>query len=456
MGLNLFDFIDERITNEKRSIFVGPKRCVHLIENMSYFLCNDNKMPNHFKNLFECVSYIYDHAIEKDGHFIFSGKAADVGRIEQIYFDGTNYTISKVLYAFDTMQHPSTIRRLHKICQEHRCVEPYHHIECEADGDPMDIASWTDVQRKKLIGRLGLLDFDTKENECAVFEGWKDEKGYGHLQVNGKTYYVHRLALQLKLNRQITDGNQASHICGNASCVNPNHLVEESVGENNRRKDDHGTVKRKISKEDCVEVRRQKGCQSASELSEQYGVSVHTIYRIWQDQEKKRKPTRNLFIFTDDMHKEISYILKNKCLEIEEDGIKHLIPSTTCRDKGYAPTAFHGYYTYYHILAAIFAEKKRHFPNAKLHEFCLHRCIRKDCCNPEHMYISSHKQNMQDKRRDGTNRNHSTISDENVLLIRKAPGRIIDVARQFQVSEAIVKSIRRGVSHSQVVENMVE
>jgi len=44
---------------------------------------------------------------------------------------------------------------------------------------------------------------------------------------NGPKYYCHILACIKKMGRVSRDGEEASHICGNAKCVNKDHVVFE-------------------------------------------------------------------------------------------------------------------------------------------------------------------------------------------------------------------------------------
>lgn len=58
--------------------------------------------------------------------------------------------------------------------------------------------------------------------------------------------YVHRLALVSKLGRHIKPGMAASHLCHNKRCVNQNHLVEETHGENMARSYSKKPGKKKV------------------------------------------------------------------------------------------------------------------------------------------------------------------------------------------------------------------
>lgn len=76
--------------------------------------------------------------------------------------------------------------------------------------------------------------------------------------------------------------------------------------------------------------------------------------------------------------------------------------------------------------------------------FVCHRCDVKLCCNPEHLFLGTNFDNMQDCARKG--RNSRKLTDEQVLAIRAAPKTIghATLGRQCGVSEVMVAKIRRG------------
>lgn len=74
-------------------------------------------------------------------------------------------------------------------------------------------------------------------NECWYFRGFKDKYGYGRFSVKWKPFFAHRVALTIKLGREIKDYQQSCHTCDHPACCNPAHLWE-------------GT--RKQNSEDCV------------------------------------------------------------------------------------------------------------------------------------------------------------------------------------------------------------
>lgn len=74
---------------------------------------------------------------------------------------------------------------------------------------------------------------------CWRWTGYTDRKGYGQMKVEGKARWAHRI-LHLLFRGGLPEGEHVHHICGNPSCVNPEHLMSLPAGENtaegNRRR----------------------------------------------------------------------------------------------------------------------------------------------------------------------------------------------------------------------------
>lgn len=61
-------------------------------------------------------------------------------------------------------------------------------------------------------------------DRCWEWAACKNQRGYGRVSWNGKTYYARQIAMQI-YNNKILSGYVLDS-CGNNKCVNPNHLKE--------------------------------------------------------------------------------------------------------------------------------------------------------------------------------------------------------------------------------------
>lgn len=88
------------------------------------------------------------------------------------------------------------------------------------------------------------------ENQCWNWIGWMTESGYGRTEINGVSYYAHRVIYDLVNPGEITlltpkdkkGHGFVLHKCDNPGCCNPNHLyvgnqkqnVQDAIDRNRR------------------------------------------------------------------------------------------------------------------------------------------------------------------------------------------------------------------------------
>ena len=78
------------------------------------------------------------------------------------------------------------------------------------------------------------------EDECWT---WKDStvpRGYGHISIESRPYYAHRISYCISYG-DIPDGLLICHKCNNRSCVNPKHLYAGTSKDNIRDSINAGT-----------------------------------------------------------------------------------------------------------------------------------------------------------------------------------------------------------------------
>jgi len=159
---------------------------------------------------------------------------------------------------------------------------------------PLSDRFWSKVK----VGKVKVGDV----NECWEWMASKDRKGYGELNVEGKTTKAHRISFSLIL--EDPKDKQVCHTCDNPSCVNPNHLFLGTNEDNHKDKVAKGRQARgpghglsaekhpnsKLSNQQVKEIRQKllNGISGVS-LAKEYSVTKTTITYI-----KKNKTYRNV------------------------------------------------------------------------------------------------------------------------------------------------------------------
>jgi HNH endonuclease len=93
-------------------------------------------------------------------------------------------------------------------------------------------------------------------DECWIWTGTKNRKGYGQSRFKGATISAHRL-MYILVNGSIRKDLQVDHLCRNHSCVNPAHLEAVTQRVNTLRGIGHTAVNAR--KKVCLNGHRLSG-----------------------------------------------------------------------------------------------------------------------------------------------------------------------------------------------------
>lgn len=77
--------------------------------------------------------------------------------------------------------------------------------------------------------------------------GSANNKGYGTMSFEGRTGYVHRFILELKLGHPLPREIEACHTCDIPPCANPYHLFPGTHLQNMRDSANKGRAKQQVS-----------------------------------------------------------------------------------------------------------------------------------------------------------------------------------------------------------------
>jgi hypothetical protein len=85
----------------------------------------------------------------------------------------------------------------------------------------------------------------------------------------------------------------------------------------------------------------------------------------------------------------------------------------------------------------------------------MHKCDNRRCCNPEHLLLGSHADNMADMRAKGRANRHAGVENGRAVLaprdverIRRDPRGTRTIAKDYPVSRAAVQRIKSGKAWS--------
>lgn len=192
--------------------------------------------------------------------------------------------------------HDQCIRPVH---QKSLCHSHYHRLYTH--GDVNAGRSGQNARRDWLLKVVqDCLANDTQE--CVDSHFGQDSGGYGEIRLNGQRIRMHVASVILSGRERPTKGKVVRHICGNAVCVNPHHLVVGTVSQNVQDSLDHGTFKigqehpaAKLTVEAVIYARSSNKTYEA--LAEELGVSYRTLYnartgKTWKHVDYPPKSTR--------------------------------------------------------------------------------------------------------------------------------------------------------------------
>lgn len=142
-------------------------------------------------------------------------------------------------------------------------------------------------------GRYGVKDPDewfwdqfavTDDDECWVWKGLLDRRGYGRIYWNGSMCAAHRVAFNLAYHA-IPEGVVIRHTCDNPPCCNPKHLAMGTQADNmrdmvhkNRSCRGESASWSKLTEDAVRSIRkRYKEGVMQKDLAEEYGVTVSCV-----------------------------------------------------------------------------------------------------------------------------------------------------------------------------------
>ena len=123
------------------------------------------------------------------------------------------------------------------------------------------------------------IDYTINDDGCWVWNWSVETKGYATVLFNGRRCKAHRVAYELA-NGPIHEGQIIRHLCGNPSCINPDHLKAGTHRENSIDMVNAGNQHhQKLTVDDAKEIRRIFSVENKSraEIGRQFAVTTSAV-----------------------------------------------------------------------------------------------------------------------------------------------------------------------------------
>lgn len=150
---------------------------------------------------------------------------------------------------------------------------------------------------RSFLRRLLAGDVTPDETGCIIWPGAKTDKGYGHVNRDGRNTLVSHLVLESLVEPRPSPDHDAAHaphdVCGNRACVNVAHLRWATRRENMDDRKTDGTLPRgerhghaKLTADDVREIRRLYARDDVTQqnLSDRFGVTRSMVGSIVRGQ----------------------------------------------------------------------------------------------------------------------------------------------------------------------------
>lgn len=116
---------------------------------------------------------------------------------------------------------------------------------------------------------------------CWLWIGRRNHHGYGLLSLNNRVIRAHRFAYALHYG-PFLETLSVRHACNNRSCVNFRHLCLGTQQDNMRDMVQSNRHHWLFAPDEVQAIRALQGRRSAVSVASTYGVTAHTIWRIWR------------------------------------------------------------------------------------------------------------------------------------------------------------------------------
>jgi hypothetical protein len=255
---------------------------------------------------------------------------------------------------------------------------------------------------------------------------WKypEKTGYGVVSYNGKQRPAHRIMYEIA-NGEIPNDMVVCHRCDNRACVNPKHLFLGTFRDNmvdKISKGRHGYTgssgenhpMAKLTWEIVDEIReKRKNGVTQRKVAEEYGISQWHVSDIAHNKIWVRKEKPESLVAKPIIYKEIDSSLgkvRGTTLDdgIDKNGENGCWNRTYSKSSGYGVIYSNGKNQYVHR-----AMYEREFGKIPYGMFVCHKCDNPACCNPDHLFLGSPKDNSLDMSKKGRHHDIHLAGDKN-------------------------------------------